>query len=460
MRHLGLVVGGSVLAASLVLSAPGCGSSQPSGFGNDSGLGDSGLPPDDDASPNFGDSSTEAAPPCVGLKCQQVSCGGGAKTTVTGTVYDPAGKNPVYNVIVYVPNAPLDPIKHGATCESCAGVSGKPVVTALTDAKGHFELDNVPVGTNIPLVIQVGKWRRKFTLPDVKQCTDNPVPDPVDPAQKLRLPKNKSEGDMPLIALATGCDPIHTLVQKIGIDPSEYSSGTGNGMVHIYVGKGGGNAGVSGATDAYAFWGSLSQMMKYDIIINECECSPYPRDTAGPAYANMDSYLAAGGRLFASHYHINWFSDAKAGADLKSAATWIPWGSCGTAPYTVDTTFPKGKAMADWLYNLQPGNGKTPTYGVVDITSGCVVRDIKATTPNVSQQWVYDKANYPAYISFNTPTTAQPDQRCGRAVAADLHVGTSGQNVSEQEAVLEFMFFDLASCVQDDGKPPTPPPPN
>jgi len=175
----------------------------------------------------------------------------------------------------------------------------------------------------------------------------------------------------------------------------------------------------------------------------------------------MADYLNAGGRMFGSHYHINWFSDVTAAADLKSAATWTPWESCGTAPYLIDQSFPKGKAMADWMKNVFP-NSLPAKNGQLNVTSGCIVQDISATKPGVSQRWVYQQASpsQPAYISINTPTTAQPDKRCGRAVLSDLHVGTGGTQLAEQEAALEFMFFDLAACVIDDGKVPVPPPPN
>jgi hypothetical protein len=79
----------------------------------------------------------------------------------------------------------------------------------------------------------------------------------------------------------------------------------------------------------------------------------------------------------------------------------------------------------------------------------------------ISQQWIYDTSTkYPGYISINTPTSKAPADRCGRAVVTDLHVGSSGTTLEQQEAALEFMFFDLAACVQDDNSVPTPPTPN
>jgi hypothetical protein len=38
--------------------------------------------------------------------------------------------------------------------------------------RGRFRIDNVPVGKDVPLVVQVGKWRRQVMLPEVLPCQD------------------------------------------------------------------------------------------------------------------------------------------------------------------------------------------------------------------------------------------------------------------------------------------------
>jgi hypothetical protein len=460
MRVRGWIAGAvcilfGVLAANCGTTSSGFGDA---GNGSDGGeVNDSTTPPQNDSGFTFGDVSAEAAPPCQGLQCQVQNCGGSAHTTISGTVYDPAGNNPLYNILVYIPTFPSNPlptISHGMSCDTCAAKIDNAMATALTDAKGHFTITDAPVGQNIPIVVQVGKWRRKYTIPTVNACVDNvPFPTSNAPANRLRLPAKQSEGDMPLIAYATGCDPMDSLLKKIGIDAAEFTAENKGGMVEVYQGNSS-TINPPGSTSAYTFWNDVNAMERHDIVINACECSPYPRNNG---YANLDTYLNGGGRFFGSHYHINFFADSSAAADLKSAGTWNEWGSCGTAPYDIDTTFPKGKAMADWMNNIFP----TAPYGQVAITSGCMVQDIHAATSGIAQQWIYENGTkYPGYISINTPTTKQPQDRCGRAVLTDLHVGTTGTTLEQQEAALEFMFFDLAACVQSDSSTPQPPSPN
>src|SRR5262245_53249782 len=84
------------------------------------------------------------------------ACATNAKTTVSGIVYDPAGKVPLYNVVVYVPkpDTELPPITEGASCDQCSGSQASGVAVALSDASGHFVLEDVPPGNDVPLVVQ------------------------------------------------------------------------------------------------------------------------------------------------------------------------------------------------------------------------------------------------------------------------------------------------------------------
>lgn len=133
------------------------------------------------------DSGGEGSAPCQGVQCLQKKCGGGGDTTVTGTMFAPNGKLPLYNAIVYVPNSKSDPLTKSTTCDRCGAVTGNPVVSAITDSSGTSTLKNVPVGKDIPLVIRIGKWRRQVTIPTVAECTETPLNDP----ELTRLPKKQ-----------------------------------------------------------------------------------------------------------------------------------------------------------------------------------------------------------------------------------------------------------------------------
>src|SRR5690606_28207100 len=112
-----------------------------------------------------------------GAEPGSASAPSGCVTTLSGVATDPAGQLPLYNVVVYVPSEPLQPLARGAACETCDGnFSGRPIAATVSDAAGRFTLDisAVPQRENIPLVIQAGKWRRQVTLAAAADCANTP----------------------------------------------------------------------------------------------------------------------------------------------------------------------------------------------------------------------------------------------------------------------------------------------
>ncbi len=399
---------------------------------------------------------------CTGLECQQVDCPAGSDTTVTGTVYAPNGKLPLYNGIVYVPNADPEDLPVGATCDVCGAVTGDPVVTALSDATGKFTLSHVPVGKDIPLVIQIGKWRRQVKLPEVKSCQENAITDP----ELTRLPKNQSEGNMPHIALTTGgCDSLGCMLPKVGIDPSEFGTESDgpSKAIHIYKGSGGG--GPNSAPEAgTALWNDSKKMMQYDMLILSCECSEALESKGGSNHAahfgEMTDYLTAGGRIFTTDFMYTWYKYSPNG-DLSTIGD-IPGGApIGGDPMSIDTTFAKGKALGDWLQAV----GVSPS----NVSADAIYSNIHSLDPARTQTWANSpNPQGPRVFTVNLPIGLPVEQQCGRGVHIDAHVNNtdtvgesypSGCNTAlkPSENMLAFFFFDLASCLSDDKQPPKPP---
>jgi len=440
------------------------------------------TPPDDgmlDAGFEASIGFTPGAVPCQGLECKRAKCDDpSVTTTITGKVYDPAGANALYNVMVYIPGGPngdadLPPIAEGVQCQTCASVALSPMVSALTNTKGEFELKDVPVDKDVPIVIQVGKWRRKLKFTVTKKCEANEVPD-----REFRLPKNGTEGDMPQIAVtAGGCDALECLLRGIGIDDKEFVPGASTaGHIHVFNGEGGEFSGAPPAggtqTDPMGgeLWNDSTKMAAYDMVMLSCECSENNQNKGGdtgaagtPANARqaMWDYANLGGKIFATHFHYTWFKNSPQD-DWKNVANWNAQGG-GSGAYDVDQTFPKGASFADWLVNVNASS----TKGTIQLTD---VTDSLSNVNPPAQSWIKKGDNAVRYFSFNAPTAAAPEDQCGRAVYSDLHLmgisagGGSFPNgcpaaggLSAQQKALEFMFFDLSGCVQSDDTPPEPP---
>jgi hypothetical protein len=401
---------------------------------------------------------------CTNLCLQQTTCANPAvTTTVTGTVYAPNGTDPLPSALVYVPNAAVLAFTAGVSCDQCgASASGSPLVTAVTGVDGKFTLKNMPVGANIPLVIQLGRWRRQVVIPSVPSCVTTPIA-----ATLTRLPKQKSEGDIPLIAFATGdLDGLECVMRKVGIVDAEFTKPTGTGRIHLYTGLDdsgsfalGGATAPGGGTAVYesALWGTQTALNKYDMVLFPCQGDAAARTAAQKQI--MINYANAGGRIFATHYSYNWLYNA---APFSGTANWTPDAAQLSAdPQTgfIDQTFPKGQLLAQWLQVV----GASTTLGQIQIQN---LRNDLGGLVAPSQRWMsVNDATYGSKImhyTFNTPVGAAPAMQCGRVLYDDFHVEQGANHgttfptecvagaMTPQEKLLEFMIFDLGSCITPD----------
>jgi hypothetical protein len=487
-----LVAGVALTVAVLLATSGGCGS-QKNGAdfaGADDASSDA---QDDGTSVGFGQGgattggfSAGTCSPAGGLGCMvDNNCPGGKQTTITGKVYDPAGKNPLYNISVYVPNDPskLAAITPGTnTCVPCMPISDYVALTQ-TAPDGSFTLAGVPSGKNIPLVVQVGKWRRVISVANVADCATTAVPD--SGSGQARLPRDQKEGDMPEMALLTGgLDDLGCFMNRMGIDASEYSAPQHGGRLDIYQGlgnaAGGGQANGPGLSTGKAgdctntscpLWASKKSFESYDIVLLACEGDTYDADARVDGGINfggtatnvtpvgkqaMHDWLSEGGKVFATHFHYTWFANGP--ADFRTVATWLgPSVGNQQIQGAIDTSFAKGQAFHTWLADV----GALGSGGLLSMTG--VATSVLAVNAQTTLRWIYDNAtNLPKYLSFETPiggTGGADSYYCGKAVFTDLHAGGAPMGdvpgsckasaLSEQEKALEFLFFDLASCVND-----------
>lgn len=423
---------------------------------------------------------------CTGACANVPECSGGATTTLTGTVKDPAGNNPLYNVLVYVPNDPSDPeltkVPSGTTCDQCgAAAAGNPLVTTYTKTDGTFSLAGVPVGKGVTLVIQLGRWRRLFQVDVDTACQSNVVKGTGTGGAAiaggvLTMPKNKAEGNIPLTAIVTGgADALECVFYKMGIDRAEFTNPGGGGRIELYQGAGYdpfyGYSGVGARIDANTPLSPnvVGFLPTYDMVVLSCQGENFDAtmDPLLAQYAKLVDYANGGGRLFASHYSYTYLQEGGAANPFYGTATWSATEtqySSLTGYVDVDTTHnPKGPDFAAWLGNVGAlGTTNPPSLDIAEPRYN--VTSVVAPT----QQWLYflrggRKVVTPLHFTFNTPVGAPSASQCGRVLFSDFHVVTTGISgsgnqtfpsecsagaMTAQEKVLEFMLFDLGACVQ------------
>jgi hypothetical protein len=401
---------------------------------------------------------------CAGLACSEVSCPNGGSTTVSGRVTAPNGLDPVYDAAVYVP-AMIPEFPTTVQCEVCnEPLGGQPIVTTNTDVNGNFKLENVPVANSVPIIIQKGRFRRKVTL-DINACIDNPITEDA-----ARLPKNKSEGDLPKMAVAVGdYDQIECVLHSIGIDQSEFTDPGGGGAVELFQNGGGFGFGGGGGTDFEALLTDAATLNTYNIVFINCTGNTFDM-LQNPTLAsqNLYNYVNSGGRLYVTDWSYDYMEQVPqfapyiyydGGGDMiKPQPIHAAADANDTNDFMATVADP---TLAQWLDATGVVKGSSVT--IQDLLGGWVLMDATAQDQKTypSETWIHGMTN-----GADRPLTVTFDYNmCGKVLYSSYHTREPGgadpfggskfpsyclskpTTMIAQEKVLEYLILEISSCV-------------
>lgn len=405
-------------------------------------------------------------------------------TQLTGKVYDPSGTGndlPLAGVDVFQSSGPLVPFADGVACDTCEGLRSPSYVRTVTDALGNFTLDGVVPGPNARITVQSGRWRRQITLPTpVAACTTT-----APTAGTFRMPRNRTEGDIPKMAIANGDqESLECFVRKMGVDASEITSQAGGGRIQVYRDNG---MNVSGATAATNLWASQGSLDQYTAVLLACPGSSGQihgiNATQGGFFAQN---AAKGGHVLINHHAADrLFTGGSAPASFSSTISFTH--AIGNQPFEllVKTGTPPQQQFFDWM---QANDGMMLNGPpLADVPQGAheMTGASAATTTwlggKLGNTWnaSYSNQDFVGSYSFEmglTGTTPTVNADCGvpgghgRVFNNSMHVsparGTSGTfpancnlsfSLTEMERALEFHIFQLTACQLGGSTPPPPP---
>ena len=201
------------------------------------------------------------------------------------------------------------------------------------------------------------------------------------------------------------------------------------------------------------------------MVFFPCQGGEYTKTAAEQTV--VVNYANAGGRVFGTHFSYVWFIDPTPvgmANPFFATATWqpnqndLPMNNTETG--YINTSFARGQALAQWLQFT----GASTTYGQMPVS---VLRHDFNGVVAPSELWVTlggppPGFTDPLHYTFDTPIGDLPAAQCGRALFDDFHVEdlsadkSTGKTfpaecpagaMTAQEKMLEFMIFDLSSCI-------------
>lgn len=394
-----------------------------------------------------------------------------AMTTISGTVYDPRTTNalPLSNVLVYATTDPVVALQSGVQCLTYQAPTNV-VSYAYSAVDGTFTLGNIPENGSYTLVIQAGKWRRQFQNQTVGTSAVSGL--------ALHMPADHTQGDIPMIAIATGSvDGVECVLRDMGIADTEFTDDnqTTNAGGHIHLYEGAGSSGKAGGaeiststpSETTLTGGTGTELNNYDMVMFPCQGGQYTQTSA--PLTNLVNYANAGGRIFTTHYSYVYLDpNAPMYAQFPPVANWTTTAEAqvNSGVGTVATNFSDGATLAQWLQN----SGATVAGTSNQINISTLRTDVGTVIPPTQSWLTLNSGSYSGQagnpvmqMTFNAPVGAPLANQCGRVMFNDYHVfnvSDSGaifpnecpdpatHTMSAQEKMLEYALFDLSTFVQ------------
>lgn len=356
--------------------------------------------------------------------------GGDAGNTLTvsvklsGTVYAPNGSLPLSNALVYLSADAPAAIPEGAYCDQCVKLQEGTFAVSAPD--GKFEIaTELPKG-KVYVVVQKGQFRRVRTLTIDKAGAVDLDKDLTTLPGKANTAKGDDVPKMVILKDDADFDVIDDSLSKLGI--TQFDVKQDRSLLLDEAG-----------------------LAKYHVVFIPCGSSDDSTSTSAQAQANVQKFVASGGKLYVTDWSYEFVRQPFPGflswegetSTLGSAATGDEWGAPATAvdqglsdwlAATGDATF---KVEGNWttIKDVITQKGKNPKGEEVDVAPKVWVAAQKGAT--------------------SRPTTVSFENECGRVLFSTYHTenaslgGGGSSGLTAQEKSLLYVLLEVGVCVGD-----------
>ncbi len=402
-------------------------------------------------------------PVCYGRFCQVPHCPAGTTTALSGRVYSGNGVDPIPGATVFVPIEEVPDQPRTLSCDSCSN-QPRAVAIATTAFDGSFRLSGVPEG-QFPLVVRLGRFQRVVQI-TATACVENQVPADSG-SSSIRLPRRTGElsnlDHLPRIAVSSGdWDQIECVLKRTGIDELD-----------IYNGR---DASNSSKPPSVAPLSTLlndrNRLFGYDIVIVNCTNNQYQSLLASSVVKqNLEAYVHSGGRLYITDWAYDVVEQVPEFSPYLCFQPQTPAGPpmcmAGSERAKIADTYNYYGGASDVLDNdMARWLGQFP--GVISASKQVsvyynfiVISQVSNDSNGTSKVWV--QGPHPTYGTV--PMTVTFDYKnCGRVHFSTYNTEPSDAvddntrwpsrcktQFTKQERLLEYLFFNVVSCV---GEPP------